>query len=149
MNLQKMEYFSNYSQKSAANNRAKRTVVLANLLQSAILLKYRQGSISGTRSAALQGMLRCIRETGRAEIKPCRMRIIAGVNTGTATGTGTGTGEMRVQKLSEQRYTKPSALFMVLFATIRSNSATGIGVREGKCPGDGIRCGCSLFSGKE
>lgn len=142
MNPQKMEYFSNYSQKSAANNRAKRTVVLANLLQSAILLKYRQGSISGTRSAALQGMLRCIRETGRAEIKPCRMRIIAGVD------TDTDTAEMRVQKPSEQRYIKPSALFMVLFATIRSNSATEIGVREGKCPGDGIRCGCSLFSGK-
>ena len=144
MNLQKMEYFSNYSQKSAANNRAKRTVALANLLQSAILLKYRQGSISGTRSAALQGMLRCIRETRRAEIKPCRMRIIAGVDT----DTDTDTAEMRVQKLSEQRYIKPSALFKVLFATICSNSATGIGAREGKCPGDGIRCGCSLFSGK-
>ena len=142
MNPQKMEYFSNYSQKSAANNRAKRTVALANLLQSAILLKYRQGSISGRRSAALQGMLRCIWETGRAEIKPCRMRIIAGVD------TDTDTAEMRVQKLSEQRYTKPSAIFMVLFATIRSNSATGIGVREGKCPGGVIRCGCSLFSGK-
>ena len=62
--------------------------------------------------------------------------------------TDTDTAEMRVQKLSEQRYIEPSALFMVLFATIRSNSATGIGVREGKCPGDVIRCGCSLFSGK-